>query len=229
MKYINGNAVPDDCTIDQLQEMLDSSDIQTFVLACEALRNTKEAKAYQVLKTKLQEKDRYRYRYLLSVIFSFDESAELHEYFENALLSDDTLLVTTALEHLTHKNMWVTDEQILTCFEKNHNNLNGYYYQILLRVARTETHTTKIIKLLNSSQSNSIKIAVAECLADFTTSENYHDIYKLFVDSNLPKLRLEACRIAHKFGRVDLLQALANDSDGHVRKYVKELCDEIIP
>ena len=229
MKYINGNAVPDNYTIDQLRKMLDSSDMQIFVLACEALRNTNNAKAYQVLKTKLQEKDRYRYRYLFSVIFSFDESAELHEYFANALLSDDTLLVATALEHLTHKNIWVTDEQILACFEKNHNNLSGYYYQILLRVTRTEAHTARIIKLLNSSQSDSVKIAVAECLTDFTTAENYRAIYKPFVDSNLPKLRLEACRIANKFGRADLLQAFANDSDGHVRKYAKQLCGKIVP
>lgn len=229
MKYINGNVVPDSYTIDQLREMLDSSDMQTFILACEALRNTKETKAYQVLKAKLREKDRYRYRYLLSVIFSFDESAELHEYFANALLSDDILLVTTALEQLIHKNIWVTDEQILACFERNHNNLSGYYYQILLRVAKTEAHTTRIIKLLNSSQSVSVTIAVAECLTEFATTKNYPDIYKLFADSNISKLRLEACRIANKFGRADLLQAFANDSDGHIRKHVKQLCDKIIP
>lgn len=184
MKLVNGNAVPDSYTIDQLQEILDSSDMQTFALACEALQNTKEAKAYQVLKAKLQEKDRYRYRYLLSVIFS--------------------------------------------CFEKNHNNLNGYYYQILLRIARTESHTTRMINLLNNSQTDSVKIAVAECLTEFTTTENFHDIYELFANSSISKLRMEACRIANKFGRVDLLQAFANDSDGHVRKYVKQLCDKII-
>jgi hypothetical protein len=228
MKLVNGNAVPDSYTIDQLREILDSSDMQTFALACEALQNTKEAKAYQVLKAKLQEKDRYRYRYLLSVIFSFDESAELQEHFKNALLSDDTLLVTTALEHLIRKNIWVTDEQIFSCFEKNHNNLNGYYYQILLRIARTESHTIRMINLLNNSQTDSVKIAVAECLTEFTTTENFHDIYELFANSSISKLRMEACRIANKFGRVDLLQAFANDSDGHVRKYVKQLCDKII-
>jgi len=227
MKYINGNAVPDNYTIDQLREMLDSSDMQTFTIACEALRNTKETEAYQVLKTKLQEKDRYRYRYLLSVIFSFDESAELHELFASVLLSDDTLLAKTALEHLLHKNIWVTDEQVLACFEKNHNNLSGYYYRIILRVARTEAHTARIIELLNRAHSDGIKIAVAECLTEFTTAKNYFDIYKLFVDSNIPKLRIEACRIADRFGRTDLLQAFVNDADGHVRKYVKQLCDEI--
>ena len=226
MKYINGKTVPEHYTIDQLRKMLESSDMQTFVFACEALRNTKKPEAYQALKAKLQEKERYKYRYLLSVIFSFDESAELQEHFINALLSEDMLLVTTALEHLVHKNMWVTDEQILTCFEKHHNNLDGYYYQILRGIARTELHTERMMKLLNCSRSDSAKIAVAECLTDFTTTENYCDIYKLFADSNVPKLRLEACRIARKFSRKDLLQAFANDSDGHIRKYVESFSAE---
>ena len=221
MKYINGKAVPDNYMICQLKEMLESSDMQTFVLACEALRNAGKAEAYQVLKAKLQEKDRYRYSYLLSVIFSFDESAELREHFASALLSDDVLLVTTALEHLIHKNIWVTDEQLLACFEKNHGKLDGYYYKVLLHVAKTKLHTARIIKLLNSSPADSIKIAVAECLTAFTTTENYFDIYKLFAGSSIPKLRLEACRIANKFSRMDLLQPFANDADGHVRNYVK--------
>jgi hypothetical protein len=95
-------------------------------------------------------------------------------------------------------------------------------------MARTESHTIRMINLLNNSQTDSIKIAVAECLTEFTTTENFYDIYELFANSSISKLRMEACRIANKFGRVDLLQAFANDSDGHVRKYVKQLCDKII-
>ena len=220
MEILNGQVTPTDCTIDELKVMLESSDMQTFALACEALKNTKTAQAYHLLKSKLQVKDKYRYRYLLSVIFAFDQSGELQENFINALQSDDIILVTTALEHLIHRNLWVSDEQILACFEKNHNSLDGYYYQILTGIARTESHTTRIINLLITSQPKSIRIAVAKCLSEFTTKENYLDIYSLFADSDIAKLRLEACRIACRFNRMDLLQPFAEDSDGHIRKYV---------
>ncbi len=222
MKFLNGHVVPMDCTNDELQAMLESSDMQTFALACEALRNTQTTEAYRLLKNNLQTKDKYRYRYILSVIFAFDESAELQDHFINAMQSDDRIFVTTALAHLIHKNIWVSDEQILACFEKNHNSMDGYYYQILLRIERTESNTAGIIKLLNTSQTDNVKIAVAECLTEFATKENYLNIYSLFVNSSIAKLRLEACRVAYKFNRIDLLQAFAKDSDGHIRKYVNQ-------
>ena len=222
MEYLNGQAVPKDCTIDELRMMLESLDMQTFALACEALKNMQTTEAYYILKSKLQVKDKYRYRYILSVIFAFDESVELQDCFINAMQSDDRILVATVLNHLIYKNLWVTDEQILTCFEKNHNFLDGFYYQILLRIASTASNTSRIIELLNNSKSDSTKIAVAECLSEFATKDNYIDIYCLFADSSLSKLRMEACRIACKFNRDDLLQGFAKDSDGHIRKYVNQ-------
>ena len=42
MEYLNGQAVPKDCTIDELRMMLESLDMQTFALACEALKNARQ-------------------------------------------------------------------------------------------------------------------------------------------------------------------------------------------
>ena len=223
MKYLNGQEVPQYCTINDLRTMLESSDMQTFAIACEALRNTQTSEAYNLLKSKLQIKDKYKYRYILSVIFTFDESIELKNYFINAMQSDDRILVNTALNHLINKNLWVTDEQILTCFEKNHNLLDRFYYQILLRIASTSSNISRIIELLNNSKSDSVKIAVAECLSEFATKDNYLDIYCLLANSSLSKLRMEACRIACNLDRNDLLQAFVKDSDGHIRKYVNQI------
>ena len=222
MGLLNGQAVPKNCTLDELKMMLEASDMRTFSLACEALKTMRTTEAYKLLKSRLQEKDKYRYRYIISVIFAFDESAELKDRFLNALQSDDRILMKTALEHLIHKNIWVTDEQILSCFEKHHNCLDGYYYQILLRIAKIERYTSRMIKLLNASTTDSVRIAVAACLTEFATKENFLDIYRLFADSGIAKLRLEACRIACRFDRTDLLQRFAEDADGHVRKYVSQ-------
>ena len=226
MKFLNGQEVPQNCTINDLRTMLESSDMQTFAIACEALRNSGTTEAYHLLKSKLQVKEKWKYRYILSVIFTFDESIELKNYFINAMQSDDRILVATVLNHLIYKNLWVTDEQILTCVEKNHNFLDGFYYQILLRIASTASNTSRIIELLNNSKSDSTKIAVAECLSEFATKDNYIDIYCLFADSNLSKLRMEACRIAGKFGRGDLLHTFVKDANGHIRKYVNQVLKE---
>ena len=219
MKLLNGKPVPDDLSIEELHVMLESSDMQTFALACEALRNRKTNEAYSLLKEYLTEKDTHKYRYILSVIFSYDESSQLQEHFLGAMQSDNMYLVRTVLDHLVHRNIWVSDEQILCCFEKNHNSLDAYYYQILGNLAKTEQHAERLIRLLNTAETDSIRIAVAECLESFSSETNYLRIYALLADSNIAKVRMQACQIANKFSRVDLLQKFTDDPDGHVRKF----------
>ena len=45
MEYLNGQAIPKDCAIDELQIMLESLYMQTFALACEALKNMQTTEA----------------------------------------------------------------------------------------------------------------------------------------------------------------------------------------
>ncbi len=223
MRLVNGCPVPEAVSLEELGRMLESSDMQEFALGCEGLKDIHTSGAYALLKEHLGCNDKYKYRYVLSVIFSFDQSAELQEHFIQALKSEEKILVTTVLGHLMVRNIWASDEQILSCFEKNHNELNPYYYGILSAVLKTDAYTDRVVRLLERAKTDSVKIAVAECLKDFATEENYLKLYGLLAESAIPKLRMEACRIAARFNRADLLMHHRDDSDGHIRSYVKQV------
>ena len=88
MKIVNGQMIPDDLSLSELEMMMRSADMETFVSACEALRQLHTQNAYDVLKKYISCADLYKKRYVLSVIFDFDCAIELVPELENALQSD---------------------------------------------------------------------------------------------------------------------------------------------
>lgn len=200
--------------------MLESADMQSFALGCKALEYAKTPEAYELLKSYLSTADKYRLRCVYEAVFSYKESAQLRDEFGKALLSDESMFVNCALSHLIHKNLWASNEQILLCFEKNQNKLDPYYYQILSTVPKSETAADKICALFIGAQTDSLKIALGELLPDFALESNYMKLYEMLSRSNMAKLRMQACRIAKKFGETKLLESFTEDPDGHIRKYV---------
>ena len=59
LEYLNGSIVPYDLSFDELVNMLHSSTMKDFCLACEALSEIKSQEAYKVLKQYLYDKDPY--------------------------------------------------------------------------------------------------------------------------------------------------------------------------
>lgn len=56
MKTINGQIVPEDLSLSELETMMESSDMQKFAVACEALRLANTHQAYEVLKKRVKGK-----------------------------------------------------------------------------------------------------------------------------------------------------------------------------
>ncbi len=222
MKTVNGQIVPEGLSISKLEDMMDSSNMQTFAIACEALRLSQTQQAYDLLKKHLTATDPYKRRYVLSVIFDYPDSSELTSNLEQALQSKFIYLVTTALNNIIHKKARIADEQIIAAIERNHASINSYYFQALTCIENTEQNTERIIKLYHSCKQDSQRISVAECLYYFSHS-NYHlQLFDLFKDHPIPHIRILACKIARDLGRKDLLQKFAQDKDGHIRKLVSE-------
>ena len=218
MKTVNGQAVPEGLALEQLEAMLRSKDMQTFSLACEALRNMETADAYELLKRQLQTTDLYRRRYVLSVIFDFPQASELTAELEAAMKSGTPFLVTTALEQLRAGKAWVSEEAILSCFERNHNRLDGSFYSVLSRIQKSPDHCQRILELYSGSSNSSTKIALAECLLAFADVRNYESLYTLFRNDPAPHIRILACRLAKDYQREDWLRSFYTDPDGHIRK-----------
>lgn len=222
-RWYNGKFISIELPVEGWAEKLNSADVEEFALGCMGLQELGTPEAYEVLKSRLGERDKYRRRLILSVIFSFEESAELQEQFREALQSEEMLFVEEAFKHLcSGRNFWVGLEEILTAIERNHNKLHNYYYQPLWDIAKTRQYTDRILDLFHTADTDSIRITVAGVFEHAATEENYTHLYGLLAESKISKLRLEACRIAHRFDRRDLLLLYVNDPDGHIRKFAKK-------
>lgn len=207
-------------SLTELSEMMESPHMQTFALACEALRLAGTHEAYELLKKYIAAADKYKRRYVLSVIFDFAESSELNSDLLKALRSKESFFITTALKHIINGKIKIADEQIFACLESCRSWLDQYFYQVLDGVEKSKENLERTLNLYRTCGTDSARIAIAEHLADFCTPENYLQLYDLMAGHPFPKIRMAACRIAKRFGRRDLLQRFEKDSDGHIRKYV---------
>ncbi len=222
MRRVNGQIVPENLSVDELSSMMETTDVKVLAVACSALQALGTHEAYMLLKHHVNTQDRCKRRLVYSVIFSFPESSELKNQFRKALLSKDLYFVFTVLNHLVHKNLWVSEADILTCFRNHHNQLSSYYYQILYNISRTEDNTQQLLKWMKTAKTDSIRIAVAECLEYVCTEENYLPVLSELQHSPISKIRMVACRIAKNHERCDLLKPFEGDSDGHIRKFVQK-------
>jgi len=218
MKMINGQIVPESLTLSELEELMESSNMQTFAVACEALRLVNTQEAYELLKKYLYVSDQYKRRCVLAVIYDYNNASELVSELVQALNSEEHFLVTTALDNIIQGKIHVADEQVLACIERNHGKLNSYYYCVLTCIERTEENIERILNLYHTCKEDSVRIAMAESLYSFCNPNNYLRLFNLFKDDSVAHIRMVACRIAIDRDRGDLLQNFKQDKDGHIRK-----------
>ena len=159
MKTINGQIVPENLSLSEIKKMMETNDMQTFVIACHALRFSRTHEAYMLLKKYITTKDKYKLRCILEVIFDYEESVELVSYLVEALQSKERYLITTALAKIRSGKAVVDDEYIFSCLEKNYKWLDSYDYCILKAVEKSDINTERIINLFNKSDANSVKIS----------------------------------------------------------------------
>lgn len=220
MQKINGKEVPESISLTELEQMLASHNMQTFSLACEALRIHAAHEAYLLLKAHIADKDPHRRRYVMSVIFDWEEASELKRELRSDLQSDHHFLIDTALNNLIHEKIRVEDEEIFSCLERNHHWLDGYDYQVLALVDKNGSNAARVIRLFQNCDNPSARIAIAEQLSAFCTAENYRQIFDMLANDPQSKIRMAACCIANSHRRMDLLRSFENDPDGHIRSYV---------
>ena len=79
-------------SINELDQMMESSDMKQFCKVANALVQKKSKEAYEVLKKHIFSKDVYKRRYVLSVIFEYPEALELVDELEKALKTQNAYL-----------------------------------------------------------------------------------------------------------------------------------------
>ena len=72
-EILNGTPIPYDLHIKDLEEMMNSSVMKDFSLACEALSYKNDPAAYRIMKSHIDDNDKYRRLYVLKTIFRHSE------------------------------------------------------------------------------------------------------------------------------------------------------------
>lgn len=213
--------VPEELSLGELKTMMESSDMQTFMIACEALRLAQNDASYALLKQYIAHSDLYKRRYVISVIFGYPQAAELVPHLELALGSEKPFLWGTALDVIIQEKVRVAEEALFSCIERNWEQVGRYDIYALDSVEKTQGNAGRILKLYQACRDDSTRIAMAGVLYGFCTEENHQTFFQLFQDDPAPHIRILACRIAREHHRPDLLSKFAQDRDGHIRKLAR--------
>lgn len=221
MTMVKGMDIPEGLSSTELEAMMESTDMRTFMIACEALCLARSDAAYTLLKQYIAHDDLYKRRYVLSVIFRYPQAAELVPHLEQVLGSEKTFLWGTALEEIIQQDVRVSEEALFSCIERNWSQVGRYDIYSLESVEKTQANARRIRKLYHTCRDNSTRIAMAGVLHGFCTEENYLSFYELFQNDPAPHIRILACRIAKTYHRPDLLSQFTQDRDGHIRKLAR--------
>ncbi len=217
-EILNGDVIPYDLPVDQLKEMMASSVMSDFSLACEALSYKNDSEAYRIMKSYIGDKDKYRRLYILKTIFRHHEAAELVDFLEEAIASDDFLFVENGLLIVADYQVKVAESLLLSVVDQ-------YLPQLDLGILAlktldaNETHYSELIKLFKKAEKCSQKELISEILRGKYLPLKSKELFDLFSNDFFAKIRGLALEIGKKYG-FDI-GGFLSDADGHIRKAAK--------
>lgn len=213
-EILNGTRIPYELSIEELRKMLSSPDMKDFSLACEALSYKNDDAAYEAMKYCINDKDKYRRLYILKTIFRHSNAAELVDFLENAITSDDFLFVENGLIVISEYKIKVSDSLLLSVIDKH---LPKIYTAMrsLTTLEACEDNYTKLVSLFTRAEQCSQKEFVGDILVNKYLPSKSKELFELFSRDKFAKIRLLAIKIAKEYS-YDLLIFLS-DMDSHVR------------
>ena len=217
-EILNGVPIPYNRSVEALREMADSPDMKDFSLACEALSSKNQPDAYEVLKSHIHDGDKYRRLYVLKTIFRCPEAAELTEYLEGAIASEDFLFAEQGLRVAATHRVRVSEALLKDTVWKCRGGL-GYTALGSLRILEaSDENFDFLVKLFGHCAECGQKEILAEILCDGYLPAGSMELFDLFAGDDFAKIRLLGVRLGKRYG-LDLAR-FASDPDGHVRKAV---------
>ena len=213
-EILNGTRIPYELSVEELSKMLSSPIMKNFSLACEALSYKNDVTAYEAMKPFINDKDKYRRLYILKTIFRHPNAAELVDFLENAISSDDFLFMENGLIVIAEYKIKISDSLLLSVVTKH---LPKLYTAIrsLTTLEICEENYTKLVALFTRAEQCSQKEFIGEVLAANYLPSKSKELFELFSCDKFAKIRLLAIKVAKKYGYN--LSVFLSDMDGHVR------------
>ena len=139
-ELLNGVGIPYDKPIEELKELLFSPNMKNFSLACEALSYSDSEEAYELLKSFIDHKDKYRRLYILKTIFRMPYSAELIPYLESYIVSDNLMFVQAALDVIAEHKIKVSENILRNTISAHLNKLGLELYSLTILENNSENY-----------------------------------------------------------------------------------------
>ncbi len=118
-EMLNGDLIPYNLSAEELEVMMTSAVMKDFTIACEALSYKNDSEAYRIMKSYINDKDKYRRLYILKTIFRHSEAVELVDFLEEAITSDDFLFAENGLLVVSAYKIKVSDALLLSAVCKH--------------------------------------------------------------------------------------------------------------
>lgn len=200
-EMINGRPVPYDLPVDELEALLISGDMSDFAVACEALSNRSDERAYQLLKKYITDKDKYKRLCVLKTIFRHPMAAQIKSFLEDSILSDDFLFVHNALGVVGQYEIEVSEKAVLSAVLKHLSDLHCTDLYALKILSTSDENFLNLIRIFKRSKACGQKEVIGEILLEIYSHSHAEELYALFSRDNFLKIRLLADKI---FGKISM-------------------------
>ena len=214
-QLVNGEPIPYDAPLPELEDMLRDKQMKRYCLACEALSWREDEVSFRLLAAQLDVADRWRRLYAFRVIFRSPHSVSLSSYAVRQLLSDDPSFVLAALE-IIEEHRLPCPEQAMKAAVAEHYELLHDQGKLLFRLEASGENYRYLTDLFHREGPCIRQEIVADILLDHYEDSRPAELYALLAGSGYARQRAKAALLAKRRG-LDL-SALREDTDGHVRK-----------
>ncbi len=214
-QLVNGEPIPYDAPLPELEDMLRDKEMRRYCLACEALSWRTDEESFRLLAEQLAVADRWRRLYAFRVIFRSPYAAGLASYAVQQLLSDDPSFVLAALE-IIEEHRLPCPEAAMKAAVAEHYELLHDQGKLLFRLEATGENYRYLTELFHREEPCLRQEIVADILLDHYEDSRPAELYALLAGSRYARQRVKAALLAKRRGLDP--SALREDPDGHVRK-----------
>ena len=194
-EMINGIPVPYDLSVDELEALLISGNMSDFAVACEALSNQSDERAYQLLKKYITDKDKYKRLCVLNTIFRHPMAVQIKSFLEDSILSDDFLFVHNGLGVVGQYEIEVSEKAVLSAVSKHLSDLNFTDLYALKILSTSDENFLNLIRIFKRAKGCGQKEVIGGILLEKYPHSHAEELYALFLSDHFLKIRSLADRI----------------------------------
>ncbi len=217
---INGVSVPYNQSIEELETILSTGDMSGFVVACEALSYKSDEKAFDLLRSYITHKDKYKRLCVLKTIFRHPMSKNIKTFLEESILSDDILFADNGLKVVCEYKIPISEKIILSAVFKHLDNLYFTHLYALESLSVNEDNFSKLVFLFKKSKKCGQKEVLSEILCNKYLPLKEVELFDLFSSDNFSKIRKYASqRLKETMNRyyVKVIDVFCKDGYFHVK------------